>query len=145
MNIDIVTIAFSRKLYGISGTIKDRQAWESGRILMDRMWAEIRANKFANQGMNHWVYEALNKIFVGVELDQDPPSATILERKLVNLPKYAYWKHVGPYGQLPGAYQDIRAELASRGLEESSSSIEIYGHDRGPNALPEIEILIGLK
>ena len=97
MNIDIVTIPFSRKLYGISGIIQDQKVWESGRVLMDRMWNEIRTNKIANKGLNHGVYEAANKIFVGVELEEDPALATILERKLVNLTKYAYWKHVGPY------------------------------------------------
>jgi len=112
---------------------------------MDRMWAEIRTRKIPNKGMNHWVYEPSNKIFVGVELDEDPAFATILERKPVSLPKYAYWKHTGPYSQIASVYKNIRAEIKARGFEESAYSVEIYGHDRGPKTAPEIEILVGLK
>ena len=143
MNIEMTS--FSRRLYGFSGTIQNQKVWESGSVLMDRMWKEVRAKGFAHKGLNHWFYEGSGKIFVGVELEQEPAMPTDLESKVVEMPRCAYWKHVGPYSEMGRSYTEMHAEIRRRGLIESPLSLEIYGHDNGPDSVPEVELLIGLK
>ncbi|MFX7731896.1 hypothetical protein ABTK10_20410, partial [Acinetobacter baumannii] len=79
------------------------------------MWQTVKTNNLKNKGINIWIYEPNDKVFAGVELYDSPNQGTALENKIVDLPKYAYHKHVGPYSLLKEAGQNMRAELKAKG------------------------------
>jgi hypothetical protein len=142
--MDVITTPFSRVLFGFSGIIHHQTAWESGKPLMDKLWGVVRENRIETKGLNHWFYESPDRLFVGVEPLGEFGLQHGLERKIISIPKYATAKHLGGYGQLGKTYQDMMARIQSKKMETSSTSLEIYGHDRGPDSTPEVEILIGL-
>jgi effector-binding domain-containing protein len=52
--------------------------------------------------------------------------------------------HVGPYQALPQKWKDLKTELAARGEEIGSPSLEVYGHHCDDPAKLETTILIAL-
>jgi hypothetical protein len=54
-----------------------------------------------------WVYEPNEKVFAGVELVDESLNGSGLEQKNIHLVKYAWYKHVGPYGLIKQAGQDM--------------------------------------
>ena len=81
MNIEIIPDTWSRTLYGLSGKIVNQNYGQIGKQLMDEMWYEIGSKGLKHQGINHWVYEDLGSLFVGVELDNPSHVNTSLIRK----------------------------------------------------------------
>jgi hypothetical protein len=142
--MDIATTSFSRVLYGFSGIIQNQKVWESGKPLMDKLWEVVRENQIETKGLNHWFYESPERLFVGLELVSELGLQHGLERKVIHFFKYAYSKHLGGYGSLGKTHQDMMAQIQSKKVETSPMSLEIYGHDKGPDSTPEVEILIGL-
>ena len=97
----------------------------------------------AKRGM-FWVYDTATHMFTGVEVDDVDAAARILEHKPVKLPKYAYYKHVGPYEKLGDVHHGLEKEIATRKLEECGPRIEKYGSwSADPDKLVT-EVLVGL-
>jgi len=93
------------------------------------MWEIIKTNGLKNRGMNIWVYETGDKVFTGVELENHTDSNNCrLEKKKINLEKYAYYKHIGSYNLIKQTGQDMTNELIKQGFEVVLPYIEIYGH-----------------
>lgn len=119
---------FTISLYGFSG-VAEREDWAgTGKSLMDRLWKEVRSRKLPNKGLNVWVYEEGNRLFTGVELTAPPPAGSPLEVKTVSLPRYAYYKHVGPYTEMKSTYEAAREEFRRVGIQARLPYLEIYGH-----------------
>jgi effector-binding domain-containing protein len=72
-------------------------------------------------------------------------SRPVLENQKPVIPRYIYYRHVGPYDLLGQAYSSVNAEIASKVLATTGLSLEIYGHWSKDPAKLVVELLIGLK
>jgi hypothetical protein len=111
---------------------------------MNEVWKEIGEKALKRKGVNNWVYPAEDRISVGVELRDDPNAETILERKEIVLPRYAYWKHVGAYSKLAEVHEAMHMELQRRGIRASRPSVEVCGHWTEGESRLETEVLIAV-
>ena len=145
MDVKIITSPLELKVYGFSGTAVNKDYAGTAFTLMDKMWQAVKSNDLKHKGLNIWIYEENEKVFAGVELLEIPESGTGLEQKKVNLPKYAYYKHIGPYSLLKQVGQTMNNELKSKGLEATSPYIEIYGHWTKDETKLETELLVALR
>lgn len=147
MDLEILHTPLHFQLYGLSATVEGERYAEVGLRLMDQMWKLVKEAQLLTTGINHWVYFAGDRMFVGVEVksanaSQIPPQ---LEPLAFELCRYARHLHVGPYHDLPQKWKDLKAELASRGEIVTFPSLEVYGHHCSDPAKTETTILLGLK
>lgn len=145
MNLEIRSQPLSRTLYGLAGAVRDRCYGEVGTRLMDALWKDVEAEGLPHKGINHWIYDDEDSLFVGVELEAAPGAETALECKEVELPRYAYWKHVGSYAKLADVHAAMHQELRDRGISACRPSLEIYGHWNDDETRLETEVLIGVE
>lgn len=113
--------------------------------LMDKMWRIVKSLGLKNKGLNIWVYEPNEEVFAGVELDEIPNLDAGLEQKNINVTKYAYYKHIGPYNLIKQVGQTMKVELEKRGFDIGYPYIEIYGHWTNDETKLETELLMCLK
>jgi hypothetical protein len=125
MEIEVEKAPVEFDLYGVSGDVPNFDFAGTGRRLMDEMWKRIGERGIEQTGVNCWVYDSVNRMFAGVEIEGD--DAESLEHKPVTLQKYAYYKHVGPYEKLGDVHRGMEAELTARGLKEVGPRVEKYG------------------
>lgn len=111
------------------------------RALLDRVWPVLKQHKIANHGLNHVVYGPHDDVFAGVEADVADSTALGLEKKVVQLDRYVYGKHVGPYNLLPGACEALRKWVESQGYNAACPLIEIYGHWNNDQSKLETELV----
>jgi hypothetical protein len=116
---------------------------------MDEMWAIVKQARLKTTGINHWVYFAGDRMFVGVEISDGQQAAIPeqLERCEFELPRYSKHVHVGPYQGLLQKWQALQAELQARRESVTMPSLEVYGHipEVDDGSEPETTILMGLK
>ena len=143
--MEIINKPFSADVYGFSGTAINKDYAGTAFRLMDKMWQIVKSNNLKNKGLNIWIYEPNEKIFAGVELDHIDKHNTGLEQKIINLTKYAYYKHIGPYNLIKQVGQNMIDELKRGGFEISDPYIEIYGHWTNDETKLETELLMSLK
>jgi effector-binding domain-containing protein len=144
MNVEIVEKPLSLNLYGFSGIAMNKDYAGTAFKLMDRMWQTVKSNNLKNKGLNIWVYEPYESVFSGVELNEVPNQITGLEQKTINLLKYAYYKHIGPYHLIKQAGQIMTDDLKKNGFETSLPYIEIYGHWTADETKLETELIFYL-
>ena len=144
MNVEIITEPLTLDLYGFSGIAINKDYAGMAFKLMDKMWQVVKSNKLNNKGLNIWVYEPNEKVFAGVELNEVPDQGTGLEQKNINLLKYAYYKHIGPYHLIKQAGQSMTDELKRKGYEIILPYIEIYGHWTNDETKLETDLLMCL-
>jgi hypothetical protein len=145
MNIEILDTPIRFRLLGKSSAVPDNRFGEVGMRLMDEMWKAIRQTVTATTGINHWVYLADGRVFVGVELRPNAQAPAELEPLNFELPRYLRHLHIGPYQALPEKWQALKHELTARGETLGSPSLEVYGHHGDDPAKLETTILIGLQ
>jgi effector-binding domain-containing protein len=145
MNVEIINEPFRLNIYGFSGVTIDKDYAGTAFRLMDKMWQIVKSNNLKNKGINIWVYESNEKVFAGVELEETPNHSLGLEQKNINLIKYAYYKHIGPYNLIKRAGQNMIDELKNKGFETSLPYIEIYGNWTNDETRLETELLMCLK
>lgn len=145
MNIEIINKNLSLDIYGFSGTATNKDYVGTAFRLMDKMWQIVKANGLKNKGLNIWVYEPNEKVFAGVELDATPENNFGLEQKSINLLKYAYYKHIGPYNLIKQTGQNMTRELESKGFKTCLPYIEIYGHWTNDETKLETELLMSIE
>ncbi|MDP4103578.1 MAG: GyrI-like domain-containing protein [Bacillota bacterium] len=112
---------------------------------MNQVWEEVKNKKLSHKGINHVVYEFDCMMFVGIELNTPPEEDTLLEKKIVNLDKYAYCKHIGLYSDLDKSYKKIHSVIKASGEQMQSPKMEIYGHWNEDETKLETEIIFNLK
>ncbi|MDP9081707.1 MAG: GyrI-like domain-containing protein [Bacteroidota bacterium] len=142
MKIEIINTALKLDISGFSGIAADKDYAKTAFSLMDKMWPVIRSKGLKHKGLNIWLYEDHYKVFAGVELEDYSITDTGLERKTILLPKYAYYKHIGPYSQLKQAGNNLQIELRRMGLRPGLPFIEIYGHWTNDETKLETELLM---
>jgi hypothetical protein len=146
MDIEIITKNFYLEVYGFGGIATNKDYAGTAFKLSGRMWEVVKANRLKNKGKNIWVYEAADKVFAGVELDDPSGDKSYgLERITLNLEKYAYSRHIGPYSLIKHTGQDMTTELNKQGLEVILPYIEIYGHWTSDETKLETGLIMCLK
>ncbi|TFG72588.1 MAG: hypothetical protein E4H27_02345 [Anaerolineales bacterium] len=143
MQATIIADSLVLTLYGFVGQVADHNYSMVGKQLMDAMWKEIALRRLAHKGINHWVYESEDRLFVGVELDKIPDRTDLICKEIV-IPQYAYWKHVGDYSTLGAAYEAIYTDLRSKGVQHVYPHLEIYGHWTDDTSQLETELIISI-
>jgi effector-binding domain-containing protein len=143
--MEIVDKSFHLDIYGFSGTAANGDYVGTAFKLMDKMWQVVRTNEIKNKGLNVIVYEDNEKVFAGVELDDQNKQNTGLEYKNILLNKYAYHKHIGPYNLIKQEGQKMKEEIKMKGLETCPPYIEIYGHWNSDETKLETELFMSLK
>src|SRR5205085_1343318 len=99
MDIEITDSPVRFRLHGKWSVVGDQRYAEVGLRLMDGMWKAVKAAGIATTGIDHWVYMADDRMFVGVEV-KDAQTATIpgeLEPFDFELRRHMKHVHVGPY------------------------------------------------
>src|SRR5262245_52976934 len=108
MNVEIITRNFQLDVYGFGGVAANKDYIGTAFKLSGKMWEVVKNNGMKNKGMNIWIYETDDKVFAGVELENPGIDNNHgLEKKKINLEKYAYYKHVGPYNLIKQIGQDM--------------------------------------
>ena len=148
MEIEIIDEPIRFRLHGLSSSVDNHRYGEVGCRLMDEMWKIVKGAKLKTTGINHWVYFADDRMFVGVEV-RHSDQATIpqqLERCEFELARYAKHVHIGPYHELPQKWQSLKVELSARGELVAMPSLEVYGHscEGDDDSKAETTILMGL-
>ena len=149
MEIEIIDEPIRFTLYGLSSTVEGRRYGEVGLRLMNEMWRIVKDAKLATTGINHWVYFAGDRMFVGVVV-RNAEQSTIpksLEPCEFELKRYSKHVHIGPYHELPQKWRALKAELTARGESITMPSLEVYGHscEGADDSKTETSILMGLK
>jgi effector-binding domain-containing protein len=146
MDIEIITSNFQLDIYGFGSIATNKDYTGTAFKLSGKMWEIIKVNGIKNKGKNVWVYETGDKVFAGVELENDIGNNNYgLEKKNISMNKYAYYKHIGPYNLIKHTGQNMVNEITKQGLEIIPPYIEIYGHWTGNEATSETELLMCLK
>lgn len=149
MEIEILEDPIEFSLYGLSSSVENHNYGEVGVPLMNRMWKIVHDAQLATTGINHWVYFADDRMFVGVKLKKGEHSSIPeeLESCDLELKRYAKHIHIGPYHELPQKWQDLRTELSARGESITMPSLEVYGHvcEGDDDSQAMTTILMGLK
>jgi hypothetical protein len=131
-------------IYGFSGTALNKDYAGKAFQLMDKMWKLVKGNKLANKGKNVWIYESDDRVFAGVELMEARNSDNGMERKLIQLAQYGYYKHIGPHRLIKQAGEKMKSELKIQGFEAVLPYIEIYGHWDNDESKLETDLLISV-
>ena len=145
MPVEIINKPFSLDIYGFSGVAINKDYAGTAFRLMDKMWQIVKSNNLKNKGRNIWVYEPNEQLFAGVELDDTSNHYTRLEQKNINLARYAYYKHTGPYNLIKQAGQNMIDELKGHRFEIGDPYIEIYGHWTIDETRLETELLMCIR
>jgi len=145
MKVEIITNPLELHLHGLSGIAQNKDYVATAFKLSGKMWEIVKANGIKNKGKNIWIYEKDDNIFSGVELEGTPSLNPGLEHRRLSLPKYAYFKHVGPYNLIKQAGLSMRHELTSNGFKIDMPYIEIYGHWTNDETKCETELLMSLR
>lgn len=145
MNLEIITEELKLDIYGFSGTALNKDYAGTAFKLSDKMWRVVKEIGLKHKGKNIWVYEPDEKVFAGVEMIDLVDSTNELEHKHLVLPKYAYFKHIGPYQLIKQRGQEMINELKSRGFETALPYIEVYGHWTSDENKLETELFMKLR
>ena len=108
---------------------------------MVECWEFVKAKNLKNKGKNIWVYDVVDKVFAGIELNNPPDDNLGLERMNIRIEKYAYHNHIGPYNLIKHVGQNMTNELNKQGYEVILPYIEIYGHWTRDETKSETELL----
>jgi len=145
MKIEIVNTELKLDISGFSGVATNKNYAGTAFALMDKIWPLIKSKGLKHKGLNIWVYELLEKVFAGVELEDPAAKDTGLEQKTILLSKYAYCKHIGPYNQLKQTGDNMQNEIRKMGLKPVLPYIEIYGHWTNDETKLETELLMAVE
>lgn len=144
MEIEIINKELRLDISGFSGIAVNRNYAGTAFALMDKMWPIVKSKGLKHKGINIWVYEPNDKVFAGVELNGPLLPDTGLERKVILLKKYAYYKHIGPYSGIKQAGDNMQNELRRLGLKAGLPYIEMYGHWTNDESQLETELIVSI-
>jgi predicted transcriptional regulator YdeE len=147
MDIEIITKNFQLEIYGFGGIAANKDYAGTAFKLSGKMWDTIKSNGIENKGKNIWVYETANKVFAGIELENATTDNDSfgLEKMIIDLEKYAYYKHIGSYNLIKQIGQSMTNELTKQGFEIEHPYLEIYGHWTKDEGKLETELIMCLK
>jgi len=146
MKVEVIDKSLELNIYGFGGVALNKDYSGTAFKLSGKMWEYIKSNDIKNKGKNIWVYENADKVFTGVELEDEINSnVSALERKKIHLESYAYYKHIGPYSLIRETGERMRNELVKEGYKVILPYIEIYGHWTNDDTKLETELIMCLE
>jgi predicted transcriptional regulator YdeE len=145
MDVQIITKQLQLDIYGFGDIATNKDYVGTAFKLSGKMWEVVKANDVKNKGKNIWIYDAADKVFAGVELDNPTDNNFGLEKMRINVEKYAYFKHVGAYNLIKQTGQSMTDEVRKQGYETILPYIEIYGHWNKDESKLETELIMCLK
>jgi effector-binding domain-containing protein len=147
LKIEIITKNLQLDIYGFGGMAANKNYVDAAFTLSGKMWAVVKANSIKNKGKNIWVYETGDRVFAGVELEDNITANNNcgLDKMTINMEKYAYFKHIGPYNYIRQTGQHMKSELMKQGFNIILPYIEIYGHWTNDETKLETELLMCLQ
>jgi len=145
MKIEIIDKELQLNISGFSGIAANKNYAGTAFALMDKMWPVIKSNGLKHKGLNIWIYEAGEKVFAGVELEDSSLTDTVLELKQISLAKYAYYKHIGPYSGIKQAGENLQNQVRQRGFTPIFPYIEIYAHWTNNETKLETELITAIS
>ncbi|MBS1563908.1 MAG: hypothetical protein JST39_05940 [Bacteroidetes bacterium] len=144
MEIQLIHHPLKLHVFGFGGIAVNKNYAATAFGLMDKVWPVIKSKGLKHKGLNTWIYEAEDKVFAGVELEDSTAADTGLEQKIVLLDKYAYIKHIGPYSLIKQTSNYMQNEIRKMGLTPALPYIEIYGHWTEDESRLETELLLAI-
>lgn len=145
MDIQIITKPLLLDIYGFGDITTNKDYVGTVFRLSGKMWEVVKANDVKNKGKNIWIYDTSDKVFAGVELDNPIDNNFGLEKKTIDMDKYAYFKHIGAYNLIKQTGQRMTDELTKQGYETILPYLEIYGHWNKDESKLETELIMCLK
>jgi effector-binding domain-containing protein len=146
MQPEIRTVPVNYTLYGRS--LRHDRAKRYGEeiiSLLNLVWPVIKSKGIANDGLNRVVFDADDTLFAGIVLTGElSPDTGNLERKTVQLTRYAVWKHVGPYQLLPSVGSAMTKAITGMGLRTGWPMVEVYGHWNNDESKLETETFVAI-
>jgi hypothetical protein len=125
----LIDTPWQKTLVGLSKRHDPRISYgDEIRQQLSPVWEAVRRDQVAVTGINHVLYGEQHEIFCGLEFNGEPVPVPGLELRRVELAHHAYYRHTGPYEQIPEAYSAMQAELSRLGLRSVPPGLEIYGH-----------------
>lgn len=109
MNIEIITRNLQLAIYGFGGIAVNKDYVGTAFKLSGKTWEVVKASNLKNKGVNIWVYENADRVFAGVEIEAMSNDHG-LEKKEINLERYARHKHIGPYNLIRQTGRDERTD-----------------------------------
>src|ERR1700712_6046779 len=130
MNVEIISEPFQLAVHGFGGVAGNRNYAETAFRLSGQTWDFVKKAGLKNKGKNIWIYDTGDRVFAGLELEHDARDRDLhdLKKLTLNLPKYAYFNHIGPYRHIKQAGQIMTNRLGEMGFETTLPYVEIYGH-----------------
>lgn len=129
MQITIFDTPWQKTLLGLSKLHDPAVSYgDEIRAQLGPVWEAVRRDQVAVTGINHVLYGEQQEIFCGLECTGEAVPVPGLELRRVELAHYAYYRHTGPYEQIPEVASAMQAELGRLGLRPTLPGLEIYGH-----------------
>ncbi len=144
MKIEIIESPLTIEIFGFSGIALNKDSAGTAFALSGKMWEVVKEKGIRNKGKNIWIYDTNERVFAGIELENPGEDHASLEPKTISLPKYAYYKHIGPYNLIKQTGQSMTEEIRRRGFETELPYIEIYGHWNSDVSKLETELIMSL-
>ena len=146
MQIQIIDSPLTLHLTGLSKTHDPAISYGEDLIgLLNVVWETVKSRGIPTTGINHFVYDEHGEIFAGVEITAPEAALSGFVSREIELERYVYYKHVGPYSALPDTHGQIVAEIRARSLVSAYPVIEIYGHWNEDPAKLETEIIYPIR
>ena len=143
MEIEVRQEHLGFDLYGVSGEVTAHDFAGTGHRLMQKLDAIAVERGVVRRGM-YWVYDSATHMAVCCEV-HGSEGLDALEHIRVDLERYIYFRHQGPYDQLGDVHRSLEREMAARGLAEIGPRVEKYGEWNADPALLVTEIFIGIR
>lgn len=129
MQITIIDTPWMKTLLGLSKWHDPAMSYgDEIRLQLKPVWEAVRRDQIAVTGINHVLYGEHQEIFCGLECSGEPAPVPGLDLRRIELAHYAYYRHTGPYEQIPEVYRAVQAELGRLGQRSVLPWLEIYGH-----------------
>jgi predicted transcriptional regulator YdeE len=143
--------SISFKLYGRACVAEDKNYPSKLLEVSQPMWNELRTAGL--KGTNVWAYYKDDNLFTGVQLAEAPPDSMGLEERNIQLARFAYYKHVGPYEQIHSVCESVNDSLRASGFKAHCDGadqvtpfiVEVYGDWCENSSKLETEIYFALK
>lgn len=146
MNIEIITAKLQLEVFGFGSVAVNKDYTGTAFKLSGSMWELVKSNNIKNKGKNIWIYDSADKVFAGVELENNTDGISSgLEHKILEIEKYAHYRHIGPYHLIKRSGQMMTEQLSNMGFEITTPYVEIYGHWVKDETKLETELIMSLK
>ncbi|MFC5650228.1 cysteine-rich CWC family protein [Paenibacillus solisilvae] len=141
MRLELRNDPLTLTLYGTAAA-QDKNKSMSNQVMeaIRQTWAAVGEMGLTTTGINYVAYEQDQVLFAGVDLTSPQPEQSTLTKREYHAAQYAYYKHIGPYHQLPDVHHQIQSDLRSAEHPFVSPTIEVYGHWNEDETKLETEI-----